>query len=158
MYVADLNGVWLIRPEGNEPGPAVLAQDPSTPDASPMTGDAVSALRVIFTEPVSFVDADVTITDELGSPVAFDASGSGSQFMIIGLADPLEHDTYTVTLADTITSVETGQALDGDNDGVAGVDAVLSFSHACEADCNLDGVLNIDDIDCFVAGFLAGCP
>ncbi|MFI4917712.1 MAG: hypothetical protein ACIAS6_14560, partial [Phycisphaerales bacterium JB060] len=31
MYVADQSGVWLIRASGSEPGPVVLATDPSTP-------------------------------------------------------------------------------------------------------------------------------
>ncbi len=134
MYVADLNGVWLIRPEGIEPGPAVLATDPSASGGTVLSGSPVNALRVIFTEPVSFTDSDVTITNSDGQPVGFDASGSGSQFMIIGLAEPLSGNSYTVIIADTLTSVATGQPLDGDNDGVAGTNAVLTFTHACAGD------------------------
>ncbi len=33
----------------------------------------------------------------------------------------------------------------------------LSLAEPCKADCNEDGVLNVDDIDCFVASFLGGC-
>lgn len=158
MYVADLNGVWLIRPEGNDPGPAIVATDPSVPPGTPMTGDPVDALRVIFTEPVSFSDTDVTITNAAGQPVAFDASGSGSQFMIIGLAAPLSGDDYTVTLADTITSVATAQPLDGDNDGIAGGDATLTFIHRCLADDNQDGQVNPADFNAWILNFNAGCP
>jgi len=158
MYVADLNGVWLIRPEGAEPGPTVLAQDPSTPGGTPMTGDPVASGRVIFNEPVSFTDADVTITDRTGTPVAFDASGSGSQFMIIGFAQPLFNDVYTITIADTLTSLATGQPLDGDNDGVAGADAVLTLEHRCAADpANPPFVYDLSDIDAFITAFSSGC-
>ncbi|MEL6797674.1 MAG: hypothetical protein AAFO89_12740 [Planctomycetota bacterium] len=158
MYVADLNGVWLIRPAGNEPGPAVVATDPSVPAGSTITGDPVDALRVIFTEPVSFTDTDVTIANAAGQPVAFDASGSGSQFMIIGLAEPLSGDDYTVTLADTITSVATAQPLDGDNDAIAGGNASFTFTHRCLADDNLDGDVSPADFNAWILNFNAGCP
>lgn len=157
MYVADLNGVWLIRPAGNEPGPAIVATDPSVPSGSTITGDPVDALRVVFTEPVSFTDTDVTIANSAGQPVAFDASGSGSQFMIIGLAAPLSGDDYTVNLAETITSVSTGQPLDGDNDGIAGGDATLTFTHRCLADDNQDGNVTPADFNAWIINFNAGC-
>ncbi len=164
MYVADLNGVWLIRPEGNEPGPAVLATDPSASGGTVLGGSAVDALRVIFTEPVTFDDTDVTITDGDGQPVGFDASSSGSQFMIIGLAEPLSGDTYTVTVADTVVSAATGQPLDGDSDGVAGGDATLTFTHACTGDIaddfgfiGPDGMVSFGDFLALL-GLIGPCP
>ena len=157
MYVADQNGVWLVRPIGNEPGPAVVTTDPSVPDGSKITGQPVDAIRIILSEPVSFLDTDVSITDSGGQPVGFDVSGSGSSFMIIGLAEPLSGNTYTVTLADSITSVSTGQPLDGDNDGVAGEDAILTFIHNCAADQNFDGMISPADFSAWVANFNLGC-
>jgi len=158
MYVADESGVWLIRPSGAEPGPVVLATDPSTPAGSTLSGAPVTSLRIIFNEPVDFTDADVTITDKDGDPVAFDASGSGSQFMLIGLGAPLDGDTYTVTIADTVRSVATGEQFDGDRDGVAGGDAELVFAHACRADFDGDGSLTLFDFLAFQNAFDAGCP
>ncbi|MEM1186365.1 MAG: hypothetical protein AAGI53_15360 [Planctomycetota bacterium] len=158
MYVADLNGLWLIRPDDDEPGPAILAADPSSPAGSPITGDPLSSARVIFTELVTFTDTDVTITDRIGGPVAFNVSGSGSQFMIIGFAQPLFNDEYTITISDTLTSVGTGQPLDGDNDGVAGVDAILTIQHRCAADASDPPFLyDLSDVDAFIQAFTSQC-
>ncbi|GJM18183.1 MAG: hypothetical protein DHS20C14_03960 [Phycisphaeraceae bacterium] len=55
-------------------------------------------------------------------------------------------------------------AADCDANGVLNVDDVDCFVTAFLggdlglADCDGSGVLNVDDIDCFVADFLAGCP
>ncbi len=158
MYVSDQNGIWLIRESGSEPGPVVVETSPSVPGGSILTGDPVASLRVIFNEPVEFTDANVTITNIAGEPVAFDASGSGSQFMLIGLGEPLDGDTYTATLSDAIRSTVTGEQIDGDRDGVAGGDAILEFTHACQADFDGDGSLTIFDFLAFQSAFDAGCP
>jgi len=158
MYVGDASGVWIILADGNEPGPVVLATDPSVPATSQLTGEPVTSFRVIFNEPVGFTDDDVTITNSNGDPVGFNASGSNSQFMLIGLAEPLDGDTYTVTIADTLTSVTTGEPLDGDNDGISGGDTVLTFTHACRADFTDDAVLDFFDVLEFLNHFTDGCP
>ncbi len=158
MYVGDASGVWIIRAEGNEPGPVVLATDPAVPQTSQLTGDPITSFRIIFNEPVGFTDLDVTITNANGDSVGFDASGSNSQFMLIGLAEPLFGDTYTVTIADTVTSVATGEPLDGDNDGFSGGDAVLNFTHRCPGDFNADGSVNTIDVIQFLNAWTAGCP
>ena len=158
MYVGDLGGVWLIRATGDEPGPVVLATDPSVPETSQLTGDPVTSFRVLFNEPVGFSDSDVTITNANGDPVGFDASGSASEFMLIGLAEPLYGDRYTVTIADTLTSVATGEPLDGDSDGFSGGDAVLTFTHRCPGDFNADGTVNTLDVLAFLNAWTAGCP
>lgn len=158
LYVTDQSGVWLIRPEGNEPGPAVVAHDPSTPTGTPMAGNPITSARLIFSEPVSFTDADVTITNADGTHISFDASGSGSQFMIIGFATPLEADTYTITVADTLTAVATGRPLDGDNDGVAGGSAEVVLTHRCNADLAAPtGLLDLSDITAFIDTFVNNC-
>ncbi len=53
---------------------------------------------------------------------------------------------------------------DCDGNGALNVDDVDCFvagflaSDLAAADCDGNGALNVDDVDCFVAGFLAGCP
>ncbi len=53
---------------------------------------------------------------------------------------------------------------DCDGNGTLNIDDVDCFVAAflagdqAVADCDGNGTLNIDDVDCFVAGFLAGCP
>jgi hypothetical protein len=131
MFVGDTNGVYLIFGDSpaNQAGPIVLCHDPSTPIKSPMTGDAVTTLRIIFSEHVQFTDTDVTIVDKNGHAVAFDASGSGSQFMLVGLATPLFDGTYSITVSDNLKSVATGRSLDGNDDGVAGGSYAFSLTH-----------------------------
>jgi hypothetical protein len=159
MYVGDLNGIWLIRAAGSEPGPTVLSHDPSTLSGGALTGNPPTSFRVIFHEPVIFADADVAVTNVAGQAVQFDASGSGSQFMIIGLAEPLENDTYTVTISDSVVSAATGQALDGDNDGIAGGDYVFSLTHTGrEADLDADGDVDLKDFVRFQAAFSGPLP
>ncbi len=158
MYVGDLNGVWLIRASGNEAGPIVLTHEPNDSGGSYLTGEATNFFRIIFDESVSFTDADVTITSKNGEPVPFDASGSRSQFMLIGLGQPLFANTYTITIADTVTSVATGQPLDGDNDGFAGGDAIIEITHQCPADIDGDGDADADDFFQYLDHFAQSCP
>lgn len=158
MYVHDATGVWLIRAEGDEPGPVIISQEPAAADSTYLGGGPVQVIRLIFSEPVSFTGTDIAIINGDGQPVGFDVSGSGSQFMLIGLADPLFGDTYTLTIADTVTAIATGTSLDGDNDGFAGGDAVLEFTHRCPGDFNGDETVNTLDVLAFLNAWTAGCP
>lgn len=159
MYVSDWNGVHLIRGAVTEPGPIVFCHDPSTPPGSQLTGVPAGAVRIVFSEPVAFADADVIIENGIGEPVGFDASGSGSQFMLIGLAQPLLNDTYVITVADTVVSVATGQPLDGDGDGLAGGNYIFELHHRnCCADCDDDGDTDLADFFEFQALFTGPLP
>jgi len=154
LYVADDAGIYQIRALGDEPGPLVLCRDPSVPPGSSITGAAVSALRLLFSEPVTFSDADVAITNGAAQAVAFDASGSGSQFMIIALGQPLDGDTYTVTVTDSVRSVATGRLLDGDGDGHEGGDHSFTLSHVSRnADLDADGDVDLADFTLFQQEF-----
>lgn len=158
MYVADQDGIWLIREAGGQPGPTVLSHEPNDAGGSRLSGDPTTFFRIILSEPVSFSGEDLSLTNHAGQPIGFDASGSGSQFILIGLDAPLFADTYTLTIADTVTSLATGEPLDGDNDGVAGGDAVLMFTHHCPADSNGDGLIDTRDVIAFLNAWVAGCP
>jgi hypothetical protein len=158
MYAADQSGIWLIRASGTEPGPVILATDPSVPASSHLTGGPVASARIIFNEPVSFQSSHISIMNSANQSVNFAASGSGSQFMLLSFAEPLNADTYTVTISDAVISVLTDEPLDGNNDGTSGGDAVLTFTHRCEADIAAPtGILDLNDITGFVQSFTAGC-
>ncbi|MEM9066009.1 MAG: hypothetical protein AAGB51_11015 [Planctomycetota bacterium] len=172
MYAVDDLGIWLIGPAGDQPGPVVLTTDPSTPAGSRLTGNPVAALRILFDEPVTFTTNDIMITDADGQIIGFDATGSGTNFMLLGLATPLDSNTCTVIIADTVISVATGAQLDGDDDGNAGGDVSLRFTHHCPADVTTtgatlprqtgfgepDSTIDLDDLGYFLGFWLAGCP
>lgn len=135
MYVGDEDGVHLIRQGDVEPGPSVLCHSPSHPPASFLSGQEVTTFRVIFDEPVTFGQDDVSITNADGEDIPVAVSGSGSRFLIGGLGVPLFDDEYTsITLRDTIAAVETGNALDGDADGIEGGDYVFTLRHVAPDD------------------------
>lgn len=158
MYAADQSGIWLIRAAGTQPGPVILATDPSVPASSRLTGGPVASARIIFNEPVSFQASHISILNGGGQNVGFAASGSGSQFMLLSFAEPLNADIYTVTISDAVISVLTGEPLDGNNDGTSGGDAVLTFTHRCEADIAAPaGILDLNDISGFLQSFTGGC-
>ena len=90
----------------------------------------VSKERILFTEPVSFGSSDVSITNLNEAQVPFSLTGSGTDLMKISFGAVLFNDTYTITIADRVTSVATLVALDGDGDAAAGGDAVISMHHA----------------------------
>ncbi|MBX3323288.1 MAG: hypothetical protein KF757_09890 [Phycisphaeraceae bacterium] len=157
MYAADASGIWLIRATGTQPGPVILATDPSIPASSHLTGGPVSSARIIFNEAVSFTQAHISIVNSANQNVGFAASGSGSQFMLLSFAQPLKADTYTVTISDAVLSVATGEPLDGNNDGTSGGDAVVTFKHFCLADTNTDRVLDFFDVQTFLNAYSSQC-
>jgi hypothetical protein len=159
MYVGDLNGVWIIRPAGSDPGPAVLCTDPSVPSGTPLTGLPVASLRLILNEPIEFQNSDISILNSVGQAVPFDASGSGSQFIIVGLGQPLVGDTYTVTVLDSVVSTTSGLPLDGNNDGIAGGDYVFAVTHVNrDADLDADGDVDMVDFQDFQQQFTGPLP
>ncbi len=69
-----------------------------------------------------------------------------------------------VTLSIRFTALAGACIADCDGSGTVNIDDVDCFVAAFmagdlgAADCDRNGVINIDDVDCFVASFLAGCP
>ena len=61
----------------------------------------------------------------------------------------LEASFYTFELSDSITDVFGGQALDGDGDGVAGGDFTEEVYVAIPGDANLDGDVEVNEINLF---------
>lgn len=164
MYVSDTNGVYRIRLIGNEPGPVLIAREPSLPGTSAFCNpEGIAFTRLIWSEPIAFDESGITITRSGGVPVPFSASGSGSQFMLISFGEVLLNDTSTITINDTATAADDGIPIDGDNNGVNGGDAVVVLIHQnpgnpCPADFNASGAVNSDDYFAFLTAFFKGCP
>lgn len=128
-------------------GPSIIMRDPSVSLDDVHTGPSgVTNERFLFSEPVLFTDADVTITDSLDSPVPFSVSGSNTQYMLISFGSPLINDDYTITIADTVLGVDSGEPIDGDNNGVAGGNAVIVMKHRRRIDSNNDFNVNVTDL------------
>jgi hypothetical protein len=113
----------------------------------------VDSLRLLWSERVLFGNSDVTITNEDAALVPFSVSGSNSQFMIIAFGKVLLNNEYTITISDSVVSAETGAAIDGDNDGLAGGDAVLTMEHRDPFDHDRDGDVDLLDFGEFQAAF-----
>ncbi len=90
--------------------------------------------------PGAVLAADMQLT-------GFTDDGQGV-YLAQGLAIPVEFEVHqpdgtTVIATDTLHTLEFRTPLD--------------LSPPCQADCDGNGVLNVDDIDCFVSSFLSGC-
>ena len=108
-----------------------------------------SSIRLLWNEPVIFDNDDVHILNELGQPVSLSVSGSNSQFMIIAFGETLLNDKYTITIdgttASAVISAETGNPIDGDEDGYAGGDAVIVMEHRERHDSDNDNDIDLND-------------
>jgi hypothetical protein len=163
MYVSDFNGVYRIRQNTALPGPQIIAQVPSAPPGLKICGSsAINSMSVLFSEPVAFVPTDVEVRNVANALVPASVSGSGSAIMLIAFATPLQDNTYTITIQDTLRSVATAAALDGDRNGIAGADAVLTLAHmtssACPGDADGSRSVNFLDITTVLANFGNTCP
>ena len=49
-------------------------------------------------------------------------------------ADPLYSDVYTIQISDNVRSASSGAPIDGDNNGSAGGNAVITLTHRCPPD------------------------
>ncbi len=148
-------------------GPTFFTHQPDTPVGDPA---GVPHATLYWSEPITISENDVMVVSENGAglPVPFEVSGSGTQVTTItftgdpGGADtggpvPLTEGGYEVTVFDSARASENNFPIDGDGDGVAGGNVAVSVVSSCIADCDGNGILNLDDLDCFVASFLSGC-
>ncbi len=94
---------------------------------------------------------------EVGSALAFgDINGDGRNDLVIGYAGD--------TCIRVFYAIPMPCFADCDASGSLNIDDIDCFvagflgSDLATADCDGNGTLNIDDIDCFIASFLAGCP
>lgn len=147
MYVSDHDGIWQIRIETLEPGPQLIMQEPKVPHDDVFTGESgISSVRFLWNEEIQFMNDDVKILNESGNSVLSSVSGSGSQFMIVAFGNTLLNNKYTITIKDTVTSVETSNLIDGDKDGYAGGDAVIVLEHRQRHDSDNDNDIDLLDL------------
>ncbi|MCA9310178.1 MAG: hypothetical protein KDA21_03175 [Phycisphaerales bacterium] len=161
LYVADDTGIYRIRAAETTPGPTIIAVEPNCGGGTLNSPAGEGTARVIFSEAVSFSASDISVLDGGLSPVGFSVSGGNTQFMLISFAAPLFDDTYTILIADTVVSVSTGAALDGDDDGDAGGDATIMLTHTrprCDGDANGDGAIDFTDLNEVLANWNTMCP
>ncbi len=158
--------------------PKILTMDPDPNATRPAAG--VASFEIVLHEPVVAQASDFTLVGVRGGPVATTYAYDPDRFAVaLTPLAPLATDTYTLTIADTITEPTYGQQLDGElvkpdspnplpsGDGVGGGAAVAQFFLTHAGDLNCDGSIDPADIDPFVtalsdpaayANDFPGCP
>ena len=70
--------------------------------------------------------------------------------MIITFDRPLKYEKYTVTIygneTNAVISKETGEKIDGDNNGLAGGDAAIVLQHRLREDLDNDDTIHMIDL------------
>lgn len=155
MFVSDENGVYRIRAGTTVVGPDIVMQEPKVEAEGVHTNvEGIDSLRLLFSERVLFDNSDVSLTDANDISVPFSVSGSNSQFMIIVFGETLLNDKYTITIHDSVVSVATGASIDGNNDGLAGGDAVIVMEHRERHDSDNDNDIDLIDLADFAKKWL----
>ncbi len=159
-FVFDTNGSLnvdiLLRPVG-----FTYNEGPQGGSQSPLDSLSISNLRFSVYDSslalVTSVNATGTGEDEAAT-VAL--TGNGPHYVLVqGTANNTQRYRLNLTFAAVACSIA-----DCDANGTLNVDDVDCFVAAflggdlAGADCDGNGTLNVDDVDCFVAAFLAGCP
>ena len=113
--------------------------------------DLLSTFVVTFDQDVNVSAGDLVVRNDTLGGAAVNTAGIGFSYSsgtrtaawdFSGLPD-LDAAFYTFELPDTITSVASGLALDGDDDGTAGDNYVESIYVAIPGDANLDGTVDV---------------
>ncbi|MFO0974569.1 MAG: M1 family aminopeptidase [Phycisphaerae bacterium] len=150
------------------PGPPKIISVTPAPGSVTPDSPSITQLKVWFHTPVNASAAAVGLSGAIGGPVAFSLAGTSNvNPLTINLAAPLAADDYTLTLASSITAVNSGLALDGEianpdspaslpsGDGLAGGAATLRFSITPTfvpliGDIDGNGMRNATDLFLFV--------
>ncbi len=164
---------WILTSsrgsEGYINGPAKLVQTVPVPGSTAATG--TNQVRITFSEPVTASAGQFVLTGPGGSvPFTF-AYDAPNNTAVLTATSPLAGGSYTVTVRDTITTVASGQRIDGEmtspsapgslpsGDGLALGDAVYTFSvQGCASDFNGDTTTDFFDYLDFVAAFSGNAP
>jgi len=158
MFVSDANGIYRIRATTTTVGPMIVMREPWVENDDVHTGESgVDSLRLLWDDRIIFGNADVNVVNEDANDVTFSVTGSNSEFMIITFGETLLYDRYTITINDSVVSAISGAAIDGDNDGTAGGDAVLVMEHRQRTDSDNDNDLDMFDFAEFADNWLERC-
>ncbi|MBP7744598.1 MAG: Ig-like domain-containing protein [Phycisphaerae bacterium] len=174
---------WVLRAGQSEVifdegPPKIVVLDP--PPGAVRTPAEVAAIELVFQEDIVADAGAFALVGARGGVVPCALAYDAARFAItLTPAAALATDTYTLTVADTLVNVATGQALDGElvktdgsaplpsGDGVPGGAAVATFTVTVRGDLNCDGDVDYSDINPFVlylSNFAAwqptypGCP
>ncbi len=96
--------------------------------------------------PVRFAPEDVNVVDESGAPVEYVAEGTDTAIMTLRFTAVLSRNRYVITIADTVTGLDSELPIDGDDDGRAGGDAVIVLEHRRRADFTGDNRIDLEDL------------
>ncbi|HVP13796.1 MAG TPA: M1 family aminopeptidase [Phycisphaerae bacterium] len=147
------------------PGPPRIAQASPLPGTVLPCGTLLHAVTITFHTNVTTSAGQYTLVGATTGPrpVSF-SYNSTTNTTTLTSAIALSPDTYTLTVSDAVTAVNSGMALDGEiadpnspaslpsGNGVAGGSAVMRFTIAARpaADINGDCVRNATDVNLFV--------
>ncbi len=156
-----------FRADSAIPGPQLLTYQP---DHGVMDPAGLPEVRYYWSEPVNVEPDDVLVRTIGGmvQDVPFEVDTVGTVTTITFTGDPggadtgspvpLLFDRYRVTVRDSARAVADNAPIDGDGDGAAGGDAVVTVAHTCGADLAAEsGLLDLSDINAFVSIFITGC-
>jgi hypothetical protein len=174
---------WILRTSRTtiawvEGPPKIVTMNPAPNATAPAAG--VLSFEVVFHKPVVAAASNFSLVGVRSGPVSVTYAYNATRNAVtLTPAGALATDTYTLTVADTIVDVASGQALDGDlvkpdgpnplpsGDGIPGDPAVAQFFLTRAGDLNCDAVVDFDDINPFVlalsdpasyANEVPGCP
>ena len=162
LYTTALSTTFVEGP------PKIVEIDPA-PASEFAEGDPVS-VEVQFHKNVNLTVSDVFLSGQSTGPapvsVSYDNVAFRATIEPIGTLAP---DTYTLTIADTVTETASGKSLDGEHadaalpsgDGVPGGDAVFTFAVApnpCPGDVNGDGATDAGDFTILAGSFGLSVP
>ncbi|MDX2146427.1 MAG: M1 family aminopeptidase [Planctomycetota bacterium] len=148
-------------------GPAKIFRTTPAPGATTPIGQAPSQIRVAFSEGVTVTPSSFQLTGP-GGAVPFTLSYDPATFVATLATGTLPGGDYSLRVLDTITTIASGQTLDGEvvgttlpsGEGQAGGTGVIAFrvEAACAADFNGDGQPDFFDYLDFASAFAAEDP
>ena len=169
----------LVATESFLDGPPKIATMHPAPGAVVPPAETTT-LEVVFHKDVVATVGDFNLVGMRSGPVGVTFAYDGDRHAVtLTPAGPLATDSYTLTVADAIVDVASGQNLDGElthrftseplpsGDGIPGGAAEASFVVRVPGDTNCDGVVDLADVNPFVLALtsqvayeaaLPGCP
>jgi aminopeptidase N len=165
-------GRWVLNSNSKKvsysPGPPKIVETAPAPGAEIESDAATDTVSVWFQTNVNASAGDLSLVGNLGGPVGFTlADGSDVNPIVLDLDAPLAPDAYTLTVADNVIAVDSGQSLDGEitdpadraslpsGEGTPGGSAVIQFVviQSTPGDMDGDGDVDLNDFATFALCF-----